>query len=142
MSLTDDSEVPRRILPALPGSDPLMGEIVWDRWEKALSLTHIPGDCDTCGFPGPLRTAKGKTLSPAKRVRVRVARSTETEDGKSKWQDRMREARWVYTHWARLCPACDEMMAWRRIGPDGQKDWTEIAYHPHATAPPDQGTLF
>jgi predicted RNA-binding Zn-ribbon protein involved in translation (DUF1610 family) len=141
----DDGGVPRKILPALPDSDPLMGEIRWDRWEKAMILTHAPSDCDTCGFAGPLRTAMGKTLYAPEPSYVRIARSTETKDGRSKWQKREPKPYWCYTHWAQLCPACDEMTAWRRVGPDGAEDWTEIAHRPHTVAkksPPGQGMLF
>lgn len=137
--------MPWRAVPALPEADPLMGEIRWDRWEKALALTHVPDDCETCGFTGPLRTVNGKTLYTPKPSYVRVAKSTQTKDGRSRWQQRVHGAYWAYTHWARFCPACDEMAAYRRVGPDGKKDWTEIFYHPHRVTknvPPQTETLF
>lgn len=49
----DPAVAERRILPALPDSDPEMGEIRWERWEPALIMTHIDPTCVTCAFPGP-----------------------------------------------------------------------------------------
>lgn len=145
-------DVPRRIIPALPDSDPVMGAIRWDRWEKALNLTiclrggsQADMDCETCAFPGPLRTTQGKTFYTPESTLERVARSTQTKDGRSRWKRVQREPYWCYTHWAQFCPACDEMFAWRRIGPDGGQEWTEILYHPYTVAkkaPPEEGMLF
>lgn len=131
MTQKEADEIPRRVIPALPDEDPLMGRVAWDRWKKAPILTHIPGDCDTCGFEGPLRIAAGRTYAKPRPVHARVARSTQTQDGRSRWQMRISKPRWLYTHWAVRCPACDEMSVWRKFGPDGKKDWTRILYHPH-----------
>lgn len=141
----------RRIIPALPPEDPVQGEIRWDRWERALKLTiclsngtQAETDCETCGY-AELRTARGKTLYVPEPTFVRVAKSTQTRDGRSKWQRRVPKPYWVYTHWAVRCPACGEMFAWRRVGPDGQEAWEQIFYHPFEVAkksPPTEGMLF
>lgn len=142
---------PRRIIPALPEEDPVLGEIRWGRWERQLNLTiclsdgtQAETDCETCAFPN-LRTNRGKTLYRPEPTWVRVARSTQTRDGRSKWVKVERKAYWVYTHHARFCPRCDEMFAWRRAGPQGDDDWAEIFHHPPTTEralPPADGTLF
>lgn len=143
---------PRRIIPALPMEDPVLGEIRWDRWERALDLFiclagggQADTDCETCAWP-TLRNAKGKTLYTPRPTWERVARSTQTRDGRSKWVKVQRKAYWCYTHWAQFCPRCDEMFAWRRVGPDGEREeWTEIFHHPPTTEralPPAEGTLF
>ncbi|MFF9265804.1 hypothetical protein [Streptomyces longwoodensis] len=142
---------PRRIIPALPMEDPLLGEIRWDRWERALRLTiclssggQADTDCETCGWP-ELRTTQGKTLHTPEPSYVRVARSTQTRDGRSKWAKTQHRTYWAYTHWAVFCPRCDEMFAWRRVSPQGEQDWAEIFHHPPTTErmlPPEEGTLF
>lgn len=150
----DLAEGPRRIIPALPMEDPLLGEIRWDAWERALNLTiclsggtQAETDCETCGWP-KLRNARGKTFWTPEPTYERVARSTQTRDGRSKWVKVQRKPYWVYTHWAVFCPACDEMYAWRRAEPGragGEDVWVEIFHHPPTTEralPPAEGTLF
>lgn len=141
---------PRRIIPALPMEDPLLGEIRWGRWERALNLfictkTGLAEtDCETCAWPR-LRNASGKTLYTPEPTWERVARSTQTKDGRSKWVKVQRKAYWCYTHWAQFCPRCDEMFAWRRVGVKGEDAWVEIFHHPptaERALPPADGTLF
>jgi hypothetical protein len=143
---------PRRIIPALPVEDPLLGEIRWDdRWTRALTLTiclsngsQAETDCETCAWPR-LRNISGKTLYTPEPTWERVARSTQTRDGRSRWVRVQRKPYWVYTHWARFCPRCDEMAAWRRVAAGGEEGWTEIFHHPPTTEralPPADGTLF
>ncbi|MFC4328385.1 hypothetical protein ACFPC0_11155 [Streptomyces andamanensis] len=141
----------RRIIPALPEADPVMGEIRWDAWERALRLTiclsngtQASTDCETCAYE-ELRTARGKTFYTPEPSYVRVASSTQTRDGRSKWQKQRHKAYWAYTHWAQRCPACGEMFAWRRIGPHGGPSGEQIFYHPYEVAkksPPTEGMLF
>jgi hypothetical protein len=141
----------RRIIPALPMEDPLLGEIRWDRWERALELTiclsngtQAETDCETCAWPR-LRTTQGKTLWAPEPTWERVARSTQTSNGRSKWVKRQRKPYWVYTHHAVRCPRCDEMFAWRRVSAKGEPSWVEVFHHPPVTEralPPAEGTLF
>lgn len=149
--MREPEETERRIIPALPTEDPLLGEIRWDRWERALELficltsgTQAETDCETCAWPR-LRNAKGKTLHQPEPTWERVARSTQTKDGRSKWVKVQRKAYWAYSHWAQYCPRCDEMFAWRRVTPQGGQDWVEIFHHPPVTeraVPPADDVLF
>lgn len=129
-----------RLIPALPHADPELGEIRWDEWEKALTLTHIPGDCETCEYPGPLRTAKGMTLHQDRPYRRLLKPSKIAEGQRAVWSSPVTPGpRWVYTHWAVRCPHCDEMKTYRRKG------WVRIHYHPYTVerkAPPADGMLF
>jgi hypothetical protein len=134
----------RRLIPALPERDPELGEIRWGRWEKSLVLTHVPGDCEVCPYPGPLRNARGMTLyqDPPRRKLMRPSKVTLGQ--RPVWGPTVTpEPRWVYTHWASRCPHCDVMTVWRMaIRVDG---WVEIHYHPPTTEralPPQEGTLF
>jgi len=138
---------PRRIIPALPDADPVLGEIRWDRWEEALCLTHVDGSCVTCAFPGPLRVARGMTWYTPEPTYVRVRRSSRRDGRASKWVKARHEPYWCYTHWASRCPACDEMFVYRMYGGAGrEKEWVEIAYHPYTTEravpPTDDDVLF
>ncbi|MEV6400938.1 hypothetical protein AB0M39_40205 [Streptomyces sp. NPDC051907] len=131
---------PRRLIPALPETDPELGEIRWGQWEQALCVTHIPGDCETCEYPGPMRNARGLTLHQDPPHRPLLRRSRIAEGQRPVWgQPVTPEPRWVYTHWARRCPHCDEMEVWR------MKGWVRIHYHPFTEGrkvPPQDGTLF
>lgn len=102
----------RRVLPALPGQDPELGEIRWDRWERALVLTHIDPSCGTCGYAGPLAVAKGRTWYTPEPSWVRVRRSSWERGERSKWAKAQHRSYWCYTHWATRCQACDEMVVW------------------------------
>lgn len=145
---------PRRIIPALPDRDPLLGDIRWDPWERALSLTiclsdgtQAQLDCDICSFSGPLRTAKGMTLYAPKPSWRRVARSTETRSGRSTWVKQQGKAYWAYTHWAQRCPECDEMEVWRSVEAGDEGKWTLIHRFSQATGggrkpPPQEEVLF
>ncbi|MFJ2218232.1 hypothetical protein ACIQVO_38555 [Streptomyces sp. NPDC101062] len=128
----------RRILPALPDSDPEMGEIRWERWEPALIMTHIDPSCVTCAFPGPLSTAFGKTFYTPPPTLARVERSVRGRP--SKWATVQHRSYWCITHWAVRCPRCDEMRVYR------QDDWTEIHYRPptteRAVPPTEDNVLF
>ncbi|WP_217231378.1 hypothetical protein [Streptomyces anulatus] len=132
----DPTVAERRILPALPDTDLKMGPIRWERWEPAVTMTHIDPACSTCAFPGPLSTAFGKTYYVPPPTRVRAARSTREQP--SKWATVQRRAYWCITHWAVRCPGCDEMHVYR------QEDWTEIHYWPPTTeraVPPTQDNV-
>ncbi len=129
-----------RVIPALPSRDPELGEIRWEREVAALTVSHVPSHCQSCAYPGPLRTAQGLTLYQERPYRELVRRSRIAE-GKRAVAGKVvtPEPRWVFSHWARRCPACDEMTVWRREG------WVEIAYHPYTTrcvSPAQPDTLF
>ncbi|MFE2934950.1 hypothetical protein [Streptomyces sp. NPDC059278] len=130
----------QRLIPALPERDPELGEIRWDKWEHALCLTHIPVDCETCDYPGPLRNAQGKTLYQDPPRRPQLKRSRVAEGQRPVYGAPVTpEPRWLYTHWASRCPHCDEMSVWRVRG------WVRIHYHPYTTeraVSPQEGTLF
>jgi hypothetical protein len=134
----DPALAERRILPALPGTDPELGEIRWERWEPALPMTHFDPRCRTCAFPGPLSTAFGTTCYTPPPSRVRVERST--RGSRSKWVTVQNRSYWCKTHWAVRCPRCDEMTVYRRDG------WVEIHYRPptteRAVPPTEDNVLF
>jgi hypothetical protein len=124
----------RRVLPALPGSDADLGEIRWERWERALVVTHIDPGCGTCGYGGPLACAQGMTLHQDPPRRRLLQRSRVSEGKRPVWGPVVTSApRWVRTHWASRCQACDEMTVWcvsgvrprceecGRVSPDGLK---------------------
>lgn len=128
----------RRILPALPDTDPQLGKIRWEGWESAVPVTHIDPSCGTCAFSGPLSTAFGKTLYTPPPSRVRIERSARGRA--SKWVTVQHRAYWCVTHSAVRCPSCDEMRVCR------YEDWTEIYHHPptteRAVPPTDDNVLF
>jgi hypothetical protein len=141
----DHALAERRILPALPGKDPELGEIRWERWEPALPMTHFDPSCPTCAFPGPLSTAFGKTWYTPPPSRARVERST--RGSRSKWVTVQHRSYWCKTHWAVRCPRCDEMTVYRRDGASaGPARWVEIHYRPptteRAVPPTDDNVLF
>lgn len=108
---------PPRILPALPERDQDLGEIRWDRWERALPLTHIDPSCETCGYAGPLACAKGMTLHQDPPRRKLLQKSKIAEGKRPVWGPLYTPPpRWVYTHWASRCQACDEMVVWCTSG--------------------------
>lgn len=124
----DPEDVERRVIPALVAVDPELGEIRWERWERSLQLTHIPGDCQTCAFPGPMRNARGLTLHQDRPRRDLLRHSRIAEGRRAVWGPvYVPEKRWVYTHWASRCPRCDEMEVWRTRG------WVRVQYHPPTT---------
>lgn len=107
----------RRVLPALPDQDVDLGEIRWDRWQRALVLTHIDPSCETCGYAGPLACAKGMTLHQDPPRRKLLQRSKITEGRRAVAGPLVTpKPRWVYTHWASRCQACDEMVVWCMSG--------------------------
>lgn len=113
----DEVEVgERRILPALPDTDPELGEIRWDRWEKALVFTHIDPSCETCGYGGPLAVSRGKTWYVPEPTWQRVKRSSWERGERSKWARVEHRSYWCYTHWASRCQVCDEMVVWLMSG--------------------------
>lgn len=133
----------RRLIPALPEADPQLGPITWGRWEEVPCMTHIPGHCTTCEFPGPLRSAQGMTWHQDPPRRALVRRSRVAEGQRPVWGPvTVPEPRLVYTHWATRCPHCDEMSVWRT----GRRleDWVEIHYHPYTVerVKPEDGMLF
>lgn len=130
-------------IPALPGKDPALGEIRWGRWEEALLLSHIPSHCETCDYPGPLRTAMGKTwyVPPTVAAPLRRRKPGELRE----WGSVKHPAHWCYSHWARRCPRCEEMVVWRTQAAGGKSTWTEIHYRPprvERRAQPQAETLF
>ncbi|WP_327359571.1 hypothetical protein [Streptomyces sp. NBC_01304] len=135
--MSTDAAAPR-IVPALPTSDPELGEIRWERWEPALLLTHHDPGCSTCAFPGPLATAFGMTWYTPEPTWTRKARSG--PGARSQWVRAQPNSYWCNTHWAVRCPQCDEMRVYRR------SDWTEIHYRPptteRAVPPTDDNVLF
>lgn len=108
---------PRRVLPALPETDADLGEIRWERWERALQLSHIDPSCHTCGYEGPLATARGMTLHQDRPRRTLLRRSAIAQGRRPMWGPVFTpQPRWVYTHWASRCQACDEMTVWIMSG--------------------------
>lgn len=106
-----------RVLPALPGEDPELGEIRWDRWERALRLTHFDPSCETCGYEGPLAVNKGMTLHDRAPYRKLLRPSKIAQGQRPQWGPVIRpEPGWVYSHWANRCQACDEMTVWVMLG--------------------------
>lgn len=108
---------PRRLLPALPEWDEELGKIRWGRWERHLVVTHIDPSCGTCGYGGPLATVRGMTLyqDPPRRKLVQrsaIARGQRAVGGPVV----VTPPRWVYTHTASRCQACDEMLVWLASG--------------------------
>lgn len=107
----------RRVLPALPDADADLGEIRWNRWERALLLTHIDPSCETCGYAGPLAHVLGMTLHQDRPRRTLLERSKIAEGRRPVWGPALTPApRWVYTHSASRCQACDEMTVWCMSG--------------------------
>jgi hypothetical protein len=103
----------RRVLPALPDTDADVGEIRWDRWERHLVVTHIDPSCDTCGYAGPLAMAKGMTLYQDPPRRKLLQRSAIAKGQRAVGGPLVTPPpRWVYTHFATRCQACDEMLVW------------------------------
>lgn len=108
---------PRRVLPALPTEDADLGEIRWGRWERSLLLTHIDPSCESCGYAGPLADARGMTLHQDPPRRRLLERSKIAEGKRPVWGPAITPApRWIYTHWASRCQACDEMVVWCMTG--------------------------
>lgn len=114
-------------VPALPAADPEHGEIRWDRWERALLISHIDPSCVTCGNPGPLAVARGRTWYTPPPTMTRVQRSSRHNARPSRWVPVHHQPYWCYTHWALRCQQCDETTVWR------MGDWEEIAYRPPRT---------
>lgn len=107
----------RRVLPALPVADEDLGEIRWQRWERALLLSHFDPSCETCGYAGPLACATGMTLHQDKPRRTLLKPSKIAEGQRPVWGAAVTpEPRWIYTHWATRCQACDEMTVWCMSG--------------------------
>lgn len=107
----------RRVLPALPGTDADLGEIRWNRWERALVLTHIDPSCGSCGYAGPLAHTLGMTLSPGRPYRRLLKPSKIAQGQRPVWGPLLTpEPRWVFTHSATRCQVCDEMAVWCMSG--------------------------
>jgi len=108
---------PRRVLPALPGRDQDQGEIRWQRWERHLLLTHIDPSCESCGYAGPLANALGMTLHQDPPRRKLLKPSKIAQGQRPVWGPAITpEPRWIYTHSATRCQACDEMVVWCMSG--------------------------
>lgn len=107
----------RRVLPALPGVDEDLGEIRWNRWERALVLTHFDPSCETCGYPGPLAHVLGMTLHQDPPRRKLLKPSKIATGQRPVWGAAVTPApRWVYSHSAMRCQQCDEMAVWCMSG--------------------------
>lgn len=107
----------RRVLPALPDTDADQGEIRWNRWERALVLTHIDPSCESCGYAGPLAHTLGMTLHQDPPRRKLLKRSNIAKGQRPVWGPPSTPApRWVFTHSATRCQACDEMIVWCMSG--------------------------
>lgn len=108
---------PRRVLPALPARDQDLGEIRWSRWERHLRLTHIDPSCGSCGYEGPLAHALGMTLHQDPPRRKLLKPSKIAEGQRPVWGPAVTPPpRWIYTHTATRCQACDEMAVWCMSG--------------------------
>jgi hypothetical protein len=111
--------------PALPLPDHDGDQAIsWRPWTDAPLVSHIDPACPSCGYPGPLLTTCGLTLSTP----------TSTEEGTGSLRPCL-----VATHWAVRCPDCAETEVWRRKG------WTRIAHHLprlERVLPPADGVLF
>lgn len=107
----------RRVLPALPGQDADLGEIRWGRWERHIRASHIDSSCGTCGYEGPLAHALGMTLHQDRPRRKLLKPSRIAQGQRPQWGPAITPPpRWVYTHTATRCQACDEMFVWCMSG--------------------------
>lgn len=79
-------------------------EIQWDDWEIAPLISHIPQECERCGYDGQPWTAYG-TVIPEPGATV-------------PGHGRRVPARPVKRIWARRCPACQACAVYDR-GADG-----------------------
>lgn len=126
----------QRAIPALPGNDPVHGEIRWDRWEPGTAslCPSLPSGCDTCGDAGPGSTALGKTRQTVRGRRITV-RSAVLEGRRPQSEPVPPEAAWLITHYTTRCTGCDEMFVYRLGSADPSGEFTELTafYNPPAT---------
>jgi uncharacterized protein (DUF983 family) len=145
------AQVETRAFRALPERDEDLGEIRWDRFEPLPWILCTKGGlsnaCPTCAFPGPLTGAWGKTQHPATmRSHRRITQRSRITEGQRPESVLVREQvreRWLITHQAVRCPACEETRVMifgssvkvpDRCEPDGnagpswpRHDWSGVA---------------
>ncbi|MER6605992.1 hypothetical protein ABT282_08750 [Streptomyces sp. NPDC000927] len=105
-----------RIFRALPERDEDLGEIRWDRFEPLMQTLCTKGGlsnaCPTCAFPGPLNGAEGRTRREATvRTHRKITQKSKIAEGqrvKSVLVHERVDERWLISHYAIRCPACEE----------------------------------
>jgi hypothetical protein len=159
-----------RIFRALPETDEDLGEIRWDRPEPLPWILCTKGGltnaCRTCAFQGPLNGMWGRTLHAAEvRTYRKITQKSKVAEGQRLKSVPVRQEipeRWLISHHAVRCPACEEthvfimgsyLMAPEKCEPDDGAVWPKHDWKTRTAAPdacircgyprrPDPGTLY